>query len=1014
MIPKGQTIMGDQLRVEAMMPVMTRRDESRKEVSPPTQSLATPRKIIRVGAWNVRTMYESGKTAQVIKEMDRYKVNILGISEMRWTDSGIVTLGSGQTVVYSGRSDGQHQEGVGLIIDKQTRKSLLSWEPIDARIIRARFYSTYAKITVIQCYAPTEQAKEEEKDIFYHNLQSQIDKSPRHDIMIIMGDINAKIGSDNNGYETCMGKEAMGERNNNGQRLIDLCLENGLVIGGSVFQHKTIHKTTWNSPDNKTKNQIDHIAINQKWRRSMKDVKAIRGADVGSDHNLVLCKLQLKLKKVDKKPSLRLFDSSKLKDAAVKSSFVLELSNRFGLLENLPEDDINTHCNKILNLYTESSKTTLGHKTIQKKEWISEATWSLVERRKEAKQKMLASNGEINAEARHDYKIFNTGVKRSARKDKRDYIENMALEAQVAADKGDSQTVYRVIKSLTGGLRSKSTTVKDKNGNNLSTEKDQLQRWAEHFEDILNRPDPEIEADITNMGFQIEMAKGPILEQEIAEAIKRTKGNKAPGEDRVTADMLKADPAVSARTLVGLFNKVWEEEQVPASWKRGIIVKVPKKGDLTICENWRGINLLSATGKIFCRILLMRMRTGIERVLREEQAGFRAERSCNDQIFVLRSIVEQSLEWNSSLYINYIDFEKAFDSIHHPTLWKILESYGLPEKVINILKDIYTGNQCCVRHENQQSEWFQVKTGVRQGCVISPVIFLIVIDWVMRRATADKPRGIVWGLTSFLEDCDFADDIALLSHSQKDLQEKTIRVEKIAKSVGLKINSGKTKLMKVKTKSSQKTHANGVEIEEIENFKYLGSYISANGCIDMEISTRIAMAAQAFNKLGKIWKSSSLQYKTKLKLYKSNVRSVLLYAAETWKTNTKIESRLRGFEGRCLRRILHINWEDHISNIEVRSRTGLNCITDEIKKRRWRWLGHVLRMDRKRLPSIALKWTPSGKRNRGRPLGTWRRTIDEEARAIHKTWHEISWLAQDREAWRSFVAALCSTGSDKE
>ena len=123
--------MGDQLRVEAMMPVMTRRDESRKEVSPPTQSLATPRKIIRVGAWNVRTMYESGKTTQVIKEMDRYKINILGISEMRWTDSGMVTLGSGQTVVYSGRSNGKHQEGVGLIIDKFTRKSLLSWEPID-------------------------------------------------------------------------------------------------------------------------------------------------------------------------------------------------------------------------------------------------------------------------------------------------------------------------------------------------------------------------------------------------------------------------------------------------------------------------------------------------------------------------------------------------------------------------------------------------------------------------------------------------------------------------------------------------------------------------------------------------------------------------------------------------------------------------------------------------------------------------------------------------------------------
>ena len=182
----------------------------------------------------------------------------------------------------------------------------------------------------------------------------------------------------------------------------------------------------------------------------------------------------------------------------------------------------------------------------------------------------------------------------------------------------------------------------------------------------------------------------------------------------------------------------------------------------------------------------------------------------------------------------------------------------------------------------------------------------------------------------------------------------------------------------------------------------------------MEISTRLSMAAQAFNKLGKIRKSFSLQLRTKLKLYKSNVRSVLLYAAETWKTNAKIESRLRGFEGRCLRRILRINWEDHISNREVRRKTGINCINEEIKKRRWRWLGHILRMSNKRPPSIALKWTPPGKRKRGRPMGTWRRMMEEEVKAANKTWHEVRWLAQDREAWRNFVAALCSTGSDQD
>lgn len=94
-----------------------------------------------------------------------------------------------------------------------------------------------------------------------------------------------------------MGPEGVGEKNNNEQHFAELYLENGLVIGGTVFQHKTIHKLPWTSPDNRTNNQMDHIAINQRWQRSMKDVKVLRGVDVSSDHHPMLCRLQLKLKK---------------------------------------------------------------------------------------------------------------------------------------------------------------------------------------------------------------------------------------------------------------------------------------------------------------------------------------------------------------------------------------------------------------------------------------------------------------------------------------------------------------------------------------------------------------------------------------------------------------------------------------------------------------------------------------------------------------------------------------------
>ena len=990
-------------------------DEIRKEVLTPMESLASPKQQLRIAAWNVRTMYETGRTAQVVKEMQRYNINILGVSEMRWTDSGTFTINSGEQIIYSGRTDGIHEHGVGLIMDKTSQRSLIGWEPVNSRIIRARFYSKFVKTSIIQCYAPTEISSEEEKDDFYVKLQEQIDKTPRHDILLVMGDFNAKIGHENDGYESCMGQEGLGERNDNGRRFCDLCLENGLIIGGSVFQHKRIHKETWTSPDGQTHNQIDHITIKKRWRRTLQDVKVIRGADASSDHHLLLGKLRLKLKKTQRKKMTPLFDSTKLKNEAVKTRFSIELKNRFQLLQNVPVEDIDNLCDRTQKLFEDCSKKVLGHKTKERKEWISEDTWTTIQERKDIKIKILGCKDMEQARVlEEEYKEKNRQVKRSSRTDKRNYTEGLAHEAQEAADVGDTKTVYRITKILTGGFNNKTNVVKDKNGVVLTKEEEQRERWAEHFKEILNRPDPEEEAAIEDMGFNIEMKRGRITQQEIIEAIKSTKANRAPGEDKITSDMLKADPSTSALVLADLFNQVWEEEKVPEMWKKGIIVKLPKKGDLSECNNWRGINLLSVPGKIFCRIILQRLKQSIERTLREEQSGFRKDRSCADQIFVLRTIVEQSLEWNSSLYINYIDFEKAFDSIHHPSLWKILEAYGFPQKVINILRDMYANNQCCVRHEGQQSEWFQVKTGVRQGCVISPVLFLVVIDWVMRKATKDQPRGLVWGLTKKMEDCDFADDIALLAHTQRDIQDKTDKVDKTARSVGLKIHPNKTKIMKAKNRSNRKIEIRGQELEEVEHFKYLGSYISADSDIEKEISSRIGQAASAFNKLQRIWKSTILSNSTKIKIYKSNVRSVLLYASETWRTNQKIESRLRGFEGRCLRRILRIHWEQRITNEEISRRTRVNSIIMEIKKRRWKWLGHILRMDRNRHPHAALRWAPPGKRRRGRPLGTWRRTIESEMREAGKTWNELTWLAQDRDAWRSFVGALCSSGSERQ
>ena len=205
------------------MSPMTDSGQTQKEATDLTKSLATP-KHVRIASWNVRTMHETGKTAQITREMSRYNIQLLGISEMRWANSGKIQLSSGETVIYSGRADERHEGGVGLIMNKTTKKSLMEWEPVNDRIIRARFFSKFAKTTILQCYAPTDVADEKDKEDFYTCLQQQIDRIPRHDIALIMGDMNAKVGSDNSGYEECMGKHGMGDRTDNGERFANICL----------------------------------------------------------------------------------------------------------------------------------------------------------------------------------------------------------------------------------------------------------------------------------------------------------------------------------------------------------------------------------------------------------------------------------------------------------------------------------------------------------------------------------------------------------------------------------------------------------------------------------------------------------------------------------------------------------------------------------------------------------------------------------------------------------------------
>lgn len=182
---------------------MTTADESPyQEVRSLNQGFLGPRTTIRLGAWNIRTMFETSKTAQPINEMQNYNLDLLCVC--RWTGSGRKVTWDGSTTLFSGK-DNEHSDGVALIATRQAARSLMEWEPISDRLIRARFSSNYCNLTILQCYAPTSEAEEDVKDDFYEQLQ-RVSKIPQHDLLLITGGLNAKFGNDNIGRENAMGR----------------------------------------------------------------------------------------------------------------------------------------------------------------------------------------------------------------------------------------------------------------------------------------------------------------------------------------------------------------------------------------------------------------------------------------------------------------------------------------------------------------------------------------------------------------------------------------------------------------------------------------------------------------------------------------------------------------------------------------------------------------------------------------------------------------------------------------
>ncbi|KAI5717819.1 hypothetical protein M8J77_011797 [Diaphorina citri] len=835
---------------------------------------------------------------------------------------------------------------------------------------------------IFQVHAPTSNHPLEIIEEFYTQLENEIQTESlkeKSNLLVVMGDYNAVVGKRLAGENHMIGPYSNGTRNQPGELLVNFMSANQLKTVSSYHIKNMNNRWTWNSPKNK-KFELDHILVNKSVQVSSCQIEGSLAFQ--SDHRLLRVSIPL-----GRRPHIQ-GSTNQLRIKNHPSHYHQILSKKLEKIDvdiSSVQEAYNSLEKTIIEAVQEENKIKSQHGRKRSKK-LSQATVDLIEKRE-------TLNRKINKNLQD--KIELTEIRKLVRKKIKEDI-----------NKYEDETIKEILETSgsTKAIKKELTTTKKGWINNLINKQGKIETHREgimniatdFYEELYKSQDKEemmLYSLCLNKEDEVNMK---LLESEIQMVIDSLKKNKAPGPDNISNEMIIYGGDQMTKKIVSIFNRILLEQFIPAQWKTSKIILLHKKGAKNDIKNYRPITLSSVMYKMFAKILQHRLKKILNENQPEEQAGFRPAYSTMDHLHSINQLIEKSNEYNMDIYLALVDFNKAFDSIHQSSIIQGLDEKTEIDKLyVNIVSHLYDQNQARISLETEGRS-FSIGRGTKQGCPLSPDFFNNVLETIFRNLDWDNMGVSIDGST--LNNLRFADDVVLVASKKEDLKRMLEDLNKESNKHGLSMNYSKTKILSPNTNMTIEIKNNQIQ-SETESI-YLGQTISFKNRINNEISRRINLSWKKFWALKHIFKNNTLTNQTKAKVLKMCIYPSLLYGCQVWATTKELERKLKTTQLKMMRSAAGLTLADRIRNETIEEDFKLPDIIKEAKKMKWRWAGHVARMNSQRWALKISNWTPyNNKRKRGRKRKRWR----DELRKIGVNWQT---KARHRKSWEEIMETI--------